>query len=391
MSGRAAATSASPVLLGGGRVVTPDGVRPDAWVHVADGAIAAVSDRRPDADAPVLDLAGAWLLPGYVDLHMHGGGGHNVADSPAEMQAAVAYHRRRGTTATLVSLVTAPLADLCEQAGWAAELARRGSTPHGCVLGCHLEGPFLAPRRAGAQNPAHMLAPDPAALQRLIAAAGGTLAMMTIAPELDGALALIARLRAAGVVAALGHSDAGYAESVAAIAAGATHATHLFNGMAPMHHREPGLAGAALERDLSCELINDGHHVHPAVVALVTRLVATPVLITDAIDATGVGDGTFDLGGQAVRVHDGEARLAATDSLAGSTLTLDAALRRAVDDSGLSIDQAARAVATNPARVLGLDDRLGSIAPGRRADLVVLGDDLRVTGVMGAGVWGELA
>jgi N-acetylglucosamine-6-phosphate deacetylase len=154
-----------------------------------------------------------------------------------------------------------------------------------------------------------------------------------------------------------------------------------------MHHRSPGLVGAALEAGISCELINDGRHLHPAIVALVSRLVACPVLITDAIDATGVGNGTFELGGQEVHVQDGEARLAATGALAGSTLTMDEALRRAVTDSGLAIEQAAAASATNPARVLGLDERLGSIAPHRRADLVVLDDDLRVVGVMAAGKW----
>ncbi len=384
----AAEILAPPVqLLTGGRVVTPDGVRTDVWVHAEAGTIVAVHDRRPPVDAPVVDLAGAWLLPGYVDLHVHGGGGHSVAVSPAAMEAAVAFHHGRGTTATLVSLMTAPVSELAEQAGWAAELTRRGATQHGCVLGCHLEGPFLSPRRRGAQNEAHMIAPDVAVLQRLIDAADGQLRMMTLAPELEGALALIPPLRAAGAVVALGHSDATYEQALAAIELGAGHATHLFNGMGPLHHRAPGLAGAALAADLSCELINDGRHLHPAIVALVAGTIARPVLITDAIDATGAGDGTFDLGGQEVHVHNGEARLAGSDSLAGSTLTMDDALRRAVRDSGLPIEQAAAAAATNPAHVLGLENRIGSIAPGRRADAVVLDDDLHVTAVMSAGAW----
>jgi len=354
---------------------------------VAGGQIVEIAERRPAADVPVVDLGGAWLLPGYIDLHVHGGGGHSVASSPEAMDAAVAYHRTRGTTATLVSLVTAPVDELVAQAGWAAALTRRGPTPRGCVLGSHLEGPFLSPRRRGAQNAAHMIAPDGEILERLIAAGEGELRMMTLAPELDGALALIPRLRQQGIVAAIGHSDATYEEARAAIRAGADHATHLFNGMGPLHHRTPGLVGAALEAGIPCELINDGRHVHPAVITLVCRLIDCPVLITDAIDATGVGDGTFDLGGLAVHVQDGEARLASTRSLAGSTLTMDEALRRAVQDSGLPIEEAAAAAATNPARVLGLDDRLGSIAPGRRADLVVLDDGLAVGRVMAAGEW----
>ncbi len=386
MSG-AASIDARGMLLAGARVVSTGAVLDDAWVHVAGGVIVEVTDSRPVADVPVVDLEGAWLLPGYIDLHVHGGGGHSVASSQEAMDAAVAYHRTRGTTSTLVSLVTAPVDELVIQAGWAAALARRGPTPHGCVLGSHLEGPFLSPRRRGAQNAAHMITPDPQILERLIAAGEGELRMMTLAPELDGALALIPLLRERGIIAAIGHSDATYEQARAAIEAGAEHATHLFNGMGPLHHRAPGLVGAALEAGIPCELINDGRHVHPAVIALVCRLIDCPILITDAIDAAGVGDGTFDLGGLAVHVLDGEARLASTRSLAGSTLTMDEALQRAVRDSGLPIEQAAAAAATNPARVLGLDDRLGAIAPGRRADLVVLDDGLAVRRVMAAGGW----
>ncbi len=303
------------------------------------------------------------------------------------MDAAVAFHRVRGTTSTLVSLMTASVAELAEQLGWAAELTRRGPLPRGSVLGSHLEGPFLSSRRCGAQNQAHIIAPDKSVLDRLLAASEGTLRMITLAPELDGALALIAPLRAAGVIVAIGHSDANYEEAAAAIRAGANHATHLFNAMPPLHHREPGLVGAVLEAGISCELINDGRHLHHAVIRLVSRLVTRPVLVTDAIDATGFGDGTFVLGGQEVHVRDGEARLASTDSLAGSTLTMDQALRRAVKASGLSVEQASAAASTNPARLLGLDASIGSIAVGRRGDLVVLDDDLEVTAVMAGGVW----
>lgn len=374
-------------LLAGGRVVTPEGVVTDAWVHVDGDTIASVHASQPAVDAPVIDLEGAWLLPGLIDLHMHGGGGHSVADSREAMEGAVAFHRRHGTTATLVSLVTAPVDDLCEQLGWAAELVRRGPTPSGHVLGSHLEGPFLSPRRSGAQNPAHMIAPDRAVLERLVAASGDGLRMVTLAPELDGALELIGPLRRQGVIVALGHSDASYEEALAAIRAGANHATHLFNAMPSLHHRAPGLVGAALEAGIPCELINDGVHVHPAVVGVVTRAISCPVLVTDAIDASGVGDGTFVLGGQEVRVLEGEARLTTTESLAGSTLTMSEALRRAVRDSGLSIEEASAAASANPARVLGLDASLGSIAPGRRADLVVLDDDLHTTAVIAGGSW----
>jgi N-acetylglucosamine-6-phosphate deacetylase len=378
----------SPVqLLAGGRVVTPKGVLESGWVQVAGDRIVAVAATRPSVDATVVDLAGAWVLPGYVDLHMHGGGGHSVAESREDMEAAVAFHHRHGTTTTLVSLMTRPVDELLIQLGWALELTRRGPSPHGRVVGSHLEGPFLSARRCGAQDGAHMLTPDGAALQQMLDAGDGTVKMMTLAPELDGALELIPILRAAGVIAAMGHSDATYEQGMAAITAGANHATHLFNAMPAFHHREPGLVGAALDGAISVELINDGRHIHPAVVRLICNIASCPVLVTDAIDATGVGVGEFVLGGQVVRVHDGETRLVSTGSLAGSTLTMDQALRRAVKQSGLSIEHASAAASANPARVLGLEDRIGAIATGLQADFVVLDDDLQVSDVMLSGAW----
>jgi len=382
---RCAVPSAPMTVLDNARVVTPDGVLDRGRVTVADGLITEVAPSPPTPGADVFDLRGAWLLPGFIDIHMHGGGGHDASASLADTEAAVAFHRAHGTTRTLVSLVTARIDALQRQLEWIAELAKdSGST----VVGAHLEGPFLSHVRRGAQNPAYLRAPDRDAFARLVDAASGTLRSVTLAPELRGALALIPDVHAAGAVVAIGHSDATYAQASAAIDAGATLATHLFNGMRPLHHREPGIIGAALRADLACELINDGVHVHPAITSLVARRPANLVLITDAIDAAGVGDGRFELGGQAVHVKDGHARLD-DGSLAGSTLTMDSALRRAVVECGLPIEVAATSAATNPARVLGIDDVCGSIAPGRAADLVVLDDDLRLRQVMIGGVWDE--
>jgi N-acetylglucosamine-6-phosphate deacetylase len=375
------------VVLAGGRVVLPGGVRDGGWVHIAGGVIVAVGEGAPPGDVVVHDLQGAWLLPGFIDIHMHGGGGHDVTSSIDAMRAAVEFHRRHGTTRTLVSLVTAPVDALTEQLTWAAELTARGPAPDGQVVGAHLEGPFLSPLRSGAQNTDHMLVPDPAVLARLLTAGRGSVRCMTLAPELPGAMDLLMMLVRAGVVAAIGHSDATYAQARAAIEAGASLVTHVFNGMRPLHHREPGLVGAALDAGIACELINDGVHVHPAVARLVAQVPDRLVLVTDAIDAAGLGDGLFSLGGLPVQVRDGSARLAATSSLAGSTLTMAEAVRRAVIDSDLLIAAVSTAASATPARVLGVGDQVGSIAAGLAADLVVLDDDLRVSAVMATGEW----
>lgn len=373
------------IVLGGGRVVTPDGIIGDGWVTVEGGRIASIGSGRAPSEA--IDLGGAWLLPGFIDLHMHGGGGHNALASPAEMAAAAAFHCRHGTTRTLVSLVTAPLESLVEQLGWVADIVTAGPNPVGHVIGAHLEGPFLSRARCGAQNPAHLLLPERDILARLIAAARGTLRSVTIAPELPGAVELIGDVLAAGAVAAIGHTDAQYAEAQAAIDAGASLATHLFNGMRPLHHREPGVIAAALDSDIACEVINDGVHVHPVITALVARTPRRLVLITDAIELAGVGDGDFVIAGLHVRASDSQARLVGTDTLAGSTLTMDDSLRRAVLECGLSIEIASAAASGNPARVLGIDEECGAIVVGRSADLVVLDEDLRVIRVLVNGQW----
>jgi N-acetylglucosamine-6-phosphate deacetylase len=373
----------SSLLLHGGRIVLPDAVLDDGWVLVDGDRIADVGTGRAQAGLAeqVTDLGGRWLLPGFFDLHMHGGGGHDVTTSPAAMAAAAAFHRGHGTTRTLVSLVTAPLPDLERQLAWVADLVTGGPP----IVGAHLEGPFLSHARCGAQNPIHLRRPDGDEFARLVRAAGGTLRSVTVAPELPGALDLIRDAVAAGAVAAIGHTDATFAQTRAAIAAGATLATHLFNGMRPIHHREPGPAGAALLADLACEVINDGIHVHPAITTLVARTPGRLVLVTDAIDAAGMGDGDVELGGQHVRVRDGQARLATSGNLAGSTLTMDAALRRAVLDCGLSIVEASAAASGTPARLVGQAAAFGSIEVGRAADLVVLDDDLVVKCVLTGG------
>jgi N-acetylglucosamine-6-phosphate deacetylase len=266
-----------------------------------------------------------------------------------------------------------------------ADAVESGNTS---IVGAHLEGPYLSRVRCGAQNPTYLAAPDLADFAKLLDAGRGTLKMITIAPELPGALEVIAAAVAAGVVAAVGHTDASYEQTTAAFDAGATVATHLFNGMRPIHHREPGPVLAALDAGVGCEVINDGVHVHPAVLRMVAdRDPSQLVLVTDAISATGIGDGEYRLGGQLVSVIDGQARLTANGSLAGSTMTMDFAVQQAVQVAGLPLEVAVAAASSNPARLMGMADQRGSIAPGLQADLIHLDADLRPLRVMRAGRW----
>jgi N-acetylglucosamine-6-phosphate deacetylase len=367
--------------LTGARVVTPEGVLDGAWVRVEGERIAEIGTGA--ASGPTVDLAGSWLLPGFVDLHVHGGGGYDVTRGASDMAAAVAFHRRHGVTSTLVSLMAQPVDAMCEQLGWIADLAASG-----VVIGAHLEGPFLSEARCGAQNPANLLDPDPLVLAKLIEAGQGSVRTVTIAPERPGALELISEVADAGIVAALGHTAATYEQAAAGLAAGATLATHLFNAMGPFSHRAPGPSVAALDSTAFLELINDGIHVHESLIRLVA--LSAPhrlAFITDAVSATGAVDGTYTLGDRSIVVRGGQATVSGSDRLAGSTLTMDAAVRRAVRVVGLPIEVAAAAAATNPARALGLENRCGAIRTGLAADFAVLDADLAIERVMAAGTW----
>jgi N-acetylglucosamine-6-phosphate deacetylase len=363
--------TASGMTMIRGRVVTPDGVLEDALVRVEAGRIVAVGT---GGDA---DLTAAWIVPGFVDLHVHGGGGHTfTSGDPDEARAAAAFHARHGTTTLQASLVTASPA--------ATRAAVEGLAPlvhDGLLAGVHLEGPYLSTARCGAQNPAYLRDPDPDELAELLSF--GAVRTVTIAPELPGALTAIRQLRVHGVIAAIGHTDATYEQTLAAVDAGATLATHLANAMRPIHQRDPGPIVALLDAEaVVCEQIADGVHLHDGMLAHVVRVAGSDrvALITDAIAATGMTDGDYELGGQRVTVEHGVARLASNRTIAGSTLTMDAALRRAVH-SGISIVDAVRMASTTPARVLGRSDEIGAIAEGLRADLVLLDESLHVIAV----------
>jgi N-acetylglucosamine-6-phosphate deacetylase len=373
------------------RLVLPAQVVDDGWLRVVGSRVQGLGeeddDRTPEgANGPELDLGGHWVVPGFVDIHVHGGGGASyMTTDPADASRAFAFHRRHGTTTSMASLVTAPVEEIAAVAATLADLVEQG-----LLAGIHLEGPFLSRARCGAHDPQLLRSPDADALQTLLDAGRGAIRMVTIAPELPGGINLVKRTVDAGAIAAIGHTNATYLEARAAIDAGASVATHLFNAMRAVHHREPGPVTAALENDaVAVEVINDGVHLDPAVVDLTFRVAGADrvALITDAISAAGMGDGVYPLGSMAVRVSDGVAKLAEGDSIAGSTLTLEAAVRRAVREIGMPITEAVRAAATTPARLLGLADQVGSLEPGKVADLVVLDDDLRVVAVMAAGRW----
>ena len=373
------------MLLTNARVVTPAGILEPGWVRIDADRILDVGSAPAPSDVGVRhELGGRWVVPGFIDLHVHGGGGHAMlSPDPGEILAAAEFHRGHGTTGCLASIVSAPLDEML-----AALAAARDPGPG--VLGSHLEGPFLNPSMAGAHDPGHLLPPDPAIFERMLDVAGGTLRVITVAPELPGGLELVRRAVAAGVVVALGHSDADHAQASAAFDAGASLVTHLFNAMRPWHHRDPGVVGAGLTRpDVVCELINDGIHLHDAT-ARVAFGAAGPgriALVTDSIAATGTGEGEPRLGSTAVQVRDGAVRLEDGRTLAGSTLTMDVALRRAVRELGVPMTVAVEAASVTPARVLGMAAEAGSLQAGRRADLLVLSDDLAVEAVMAGGVW----
>jgi len=382
----------SRVVVHNARKCDVDGEASDFWA-VFDGDLITAAGTgagwaaHAAGDAEVTDAAGELLTPGFIDLHGHGGGGASFDDGTAAIGRALPVHRAHGTTRSVLSLVANPADALEASLSAIADLTQRDPL----VLGSHLEGPFLAPARKGAHNPEFLADPSPGAVERLVAAARGTLRQITLAPELPGALDAIPVLAAQGVVVAVGHTEADEDLARAAFDRGARLLTHAFNAMPGIAHRAPGPVVAAIRDErVTAELILDAVHVHPDVARLL--LDAAPgriALITDAMAAAGAGDGTYRLGSLEATVTDGVARLRQPDgspgSIAGSTLTLDHALRAATQRCGMSLPAAVAALTWVPARTLGLDGHLGRLAPGYAADAVLLSEAYQVRAVWGAG------
>ncbi|MFF2727623.1 N-acetylglucosamine-6-phosphate deacetylase [Streptomyces sp. NPDC058008] len=377
MAGRADST-----VLAGARVVLPTGTVENGRVIVEGTRIAGSTSE----DTRTVDLSGHWVVPGFVDIHNHGGGGASFATGTAEdVLAGARAHRAHGTTTVVASTVTGEMDFLARQAGMLSELVEQGE-----LAGIHFEGPFISPCRKGAHSEELLRDPDPSEVRKLLEAARGTARMVTLATELPGGIDSVRLLAEHGVIAAVGHTDATYEQTVEAIDAGATVATHLYNAMPAIGHRAPGPVAALLEDErVTVELINDGTHLHPAALELAYHHAGSDrvALITDAMDAAGAGDGRYQLGPLAVEVRDGVARLVEGGSIAGSTLTLDTAFRRAVTVDRIPVEDVVRSISANPARLLGLYDRVGSLDPGKDADLVVLDADFTLKGVMRRGEW----
>lgn len=345
-------------------------------VVLDDGRIASVSSSEEadlPRDAEIWDFPGATLGPAFLDIHIHGAAGYDVMDAAPEFPSAMGrFLASRGTGAYLATTVTAPLDRTLKSVSALAKVIAEGPVAgEARPIGIHLEGPFLSHAKRGVQPAEHLLEPDIATFDRLFEAAEGHVRLITLAPELKGAAELTAHAREKGVRVSVGHSNATAAETRAALAAGASSATHTFNAMRPLDHREPGILGVALTEDaLYSELICDGIHNVPEMVRLWWRAKGAEraILVTDAMSAAGMPDGEYTLGGFAVQVADG--RATARGVLAGSVLTLDQALENFVAFTGARVEQGLRLLRANPAAMLGIGD--GALAPGQTASLVAV-------------------
>jgi N-acetylglucosamine-6-phosphate deacetylase len=355
------------------KIVTPDGIVTGRLI-TDNGVVAAI---EPTGEP------GHWLIPGFVDIHTHGGGGHTFTTGEAlAARDAAAFHLKHGTTSIIASLMSGPPELLSS-----ATAAFRPLVGDGTLAGIHYEGPYISKILCGAQNPDFLRDPDLEELAALLALGGGAVRMITIAPELHGALDATKLLVNSGVTVAIGHTDATYEQTLAMITAGATVGTHVFNGMRPPHHREPGPVLALLaDPEVVCEFIADGLHLHNGALSFGARTVGPDraALITDAMAAAGMPDGEYSLGGQEVVVTGGVARLSRNGAIAGSTITMESAFRHMIG-TGFSLVDACRMASTTPARAVGLHNR-GALRIGYQADYLILDESLRLLEVHKAGV-----
>jgi N-acetylglucosamine-6-phosphate deacetylase len=383
-----------PTIITAARLVTPVEWIEAPVVAVEDEHITSLQSRDATAipKGRVLDFPGLILVPGFIDIHIHGGAGRDAMEANDSALAQIERQLiRHGVTAYLPTTVTAPHERILEALDGLGKSIAAANSNHGRArpLGIHLEGPFISHHKRGVHPPENLQSPSPEAFERFWQASAGTIRMMTIAPELPGAVETVRYARPRGVHSSLGHSNATYEQANLGICAGADHATHTFNAMRALDHRDPGILCAVLENnELTADIIADGIHVHPSVLSLFLRAKGADraILITDAISATGMPDGIYKLGGFEVQVSNG--RCEYQGKLAGSVLTLDQAIRNVMTFAGWQLQPAVRLATLNPAQRLGISDQRGLLAPGRRADLVVLTPEGQVAHTI---VGGEIA
>ncbi|BBI35344.1 N-acetylglucosamine-6-phosphate deacetylase [Cohnella abietis] len=369
-------------------LITPSGVLTNAFIKISKGKIVeigsssdSVGNSSTQSPIETIDAKGNWIIPGFIDVHVHGGAGHDFMDANAEGIAAISkFHASNGTTSMLATTLTATREDLTAVVDRVSAFMS-APMPYAQIVGVHLEGPFVNVKWKGAQNPSYIVPPQPEWLEEWVTRFPGIIKIQTLAPESEGALDYIEKLAQNGIVPSCGHTDATYEQIIAAADHGLRHAVHTFNAMTPLHHRQPGTVGAVLTDDrITAEVIADGHHVHPAAIKLITRAKGAHnvILVTDAMSAAGMPDGEYELGGLPVHMTCGVARLKETNSLAGSTLTMISAVQYLVREVGVTLEEASRMASANPARQLGIDATTGSLEVGKAADFLMLDKSLEL-------------
>lgn len=374
-----------------GTIVTPFQLLEDRIIIIEKGKIIAITDKKEDLailkNVEIIEAKDKFVVPGYIDIHVHGGGGSDVMDGEYEaIKQIAATHSRFGTTAFLPTTMTMAKDKIIKSLKSIHE-ARLKGTGTAEILGIHLEGPYINPEKKGAQKEEDIKKVSVEEFLEFNQASGNLIRLVTIAPEMPGAIDFIRWLHQQGIIVSVGHSNATYKQVQEGIQAGLSHVTHIFNAMRGLHHREPGVVGAALSSPkLIVEMIADGVHLHPMVLKMLTQIKESEklVLITDAMRATGFKEGTYDLGGQEVIVTQGQAKLK-NGTLAGSVLTMDKAVKNLVTKVSISLLNAVQMASYNPAKCLGIDDRKGSLEINKDADIVILNKNLENELTMVAG------
>ncbi|RUS45373.1 N-acetylglucosamine-6-phosphate deacetylase [Cohnella sp. AR92] len=387
MSNTAEEARVGSTLIVHASIVTANQVIENGWIWMREGRIERIGlaeDALPDtADAlNRIDAEGGWVIPGFVDVHVHGGAGHDFMDADqAGLDAIARFHASHGTTSLLATSLTASREELTEVLRRVGDYRSR-PMPYAQIVGVHFEGPFISEKWKGAQNPDYILPLQKEWLLEWVREFPGLIKLQTLSPESEGALDYIELLVENGIVPSCGHTDATYDEVIAAADRGLRHAVHTFNAMKPLHHREPGTVGAVLTDDrIAAEVISDGHHVHAGAIKLITRAKGPDkvILVTDAMAAAGMPDGDdYDLGGLPVVMKCGVARLKESGNLAGSTLTMIGAFQHMVRAVGVSVEDASKMASGNPARQIGIDAFAGTLAAGKRADVLLLDSSLEL-------------